>query len=384
MSGDPEQEYFSDGISEDLITALSNISRLSVVSHNTAFTYKGQAVNVKQAGQELGVLYLLKGSVRKAGNRIRITAQLIDAETDRHLWSERYDQELEDVFAVQDEITGHIVDALEVGLLDGEQAKVWRKSTRNSKAWELFMQGRHRWLSTRTRQGLVQARRLFKQAVALDAKFARAIAALGALHMSEVHVGLNESPETSLAEAYEYLSKALALDDSLAVTHGLMGQYHMMKGEHDQAIATGERALSMSFDEAAVAGYVAEILFFAGMFERAHVTIRKGLGFAPTASPINLNTLGMIDLWQGRPDAALLAFQESLAGAPDFLTSRLLLAATHAVLGQEKETKDAVGEILRIEPDFKLEKWAPPLFPFRREADLEHMLDLLRSTGLPE
>jgi len=220
LSNDPEQGYFSDGITEDLITNLSKISRLSVTARNTVFTYKGKALNVQQVGKELDVNHVLEGSVRKSGNRVRISAQLIDVSTGNHVWAERYDRELQDIFEVQDEITHHIVEALNVGLLDGEQARVWRISTQNAEAYDYFLQGRHRWQSTRTRQGLNQARQLWEQAVALDGNFARAWASLAAMCILEVRYGWSQSPQASMSQGFEFANRAIALDDSLAYAWG--------------------------------------------------------------------------------------------------------------------------------------------------------------------
>ncbi|MEE8434568.1 MAG: BTAD domain-containing putative transcriptional regulator, partial [bacterium] len=254
MSGDLEQEYFSDGISEDLITTLSNFSRLSVVSRNTSFTYKGRAQNVKQVGKELGVGYLLEGSVRKAGNRVRITAQLIDVQTDRHLWSERYDRVLEDIFAVQDEITRHIVEALEVGLLDGEQIRVWRGQTQNGEAWDCFLRGRNIIQGSHSRQGVDKACKLWEQAVSLDGNFARAIAPLGQLYGLEAIYGWGESFEISMAKMLELVEKALALDHSLAYAHMVASHYHLHQREYDQALAAGEKAVRLEPNGAEVMG----------------------------------------------------------------------------------------------------------------------------------
>jgi adenylate cyclase len=384
MSGDEEQEYFSDGITEDLITALSNISRLSVVSRNTAFTYKGQPVNVKQVGKELGVRYLLEGSVRKAGNRVRITAQLIDAETDRHLWSERYDRELEDVFAVQDEITRHIVEALDVGLLDGEQIRVWRDQTQNGEAWDCFLQARNILQGTRTRQGLAKARRLWERAVALDGKFARAISALAGLHFVEARQGWGRSFEESLAKALELVNKALALDDSLAYAHMWIALYHLYTGEHDQALALGEKAVGLNPDGADVMGYMAMIQLCAGRHVEAHNTIQRALGLAPAATSNLLNFLGLARLLLGRPGEALPALGESLQATPDYLDTHVILAAVYGALGRDTDARGEMQEILRLEPEFNSDERVPRLFPFKDEKDLERMKELLRKAGLPE
>jgi len=384
MSNDPEQEYFSDGITEDLITSLSKISRLSVTARNTVFTYKGKAVNVQQAGKELAVNHILEGSVRKAGNRVRITAQLIDVSTGKHVWAERYDRELHDIFEVQDEITHHIVEALNVGLLDGEQARAWRQSTQNPEAYDYFLQGRHRWLSTRTRQGIIQARRLFEQALALDGNFARAIAGLATACLVEVRYGWSQSPQASISQGFELANKAIALDDSLDFAWGILAMMHLQNKEHDQALRDAERGVSLDPDGADVNLFLAIAQFFVGKPKQALATSRKAVALAPTPTPLQLITLGLHCLWSGSIEEARAVLKQAVERTPDSLDTHVILAAAHAEQGQEKEAKGEEQEILRIEPDFNLEEWVPRLFPFKHEEDSERMMELLRKAGLPE
>jgi adenylate cyclase len=203
MSGDPEQEYFSDGLTEDIITDLSRISRLSVSARNTTFVFKGKPVNVQEVGKQLGVRFMLEGSLQKSVNRVRITAQLIDTATGHHVWAERYDRELEDFFIVQDEITHSVVTALDVVLIEGEQARIWRKSTRNVTAYNLFLRGRQTWYSTMDRLGCAQGRRLYEEAIAADENFARAYVALAWILLHEYQYGWCSIPEETLEKALE-------------------------------------------------------------------------------------------------------------------------------------------------------------------------------------
>ena len=382
MSGDPEQEYFSDGITEDLITNLSKISRLSVTARNTVFTYKGKAVNVQQVGKELDVSHVLEGSVRKAGSRVRITAQLIDVSTGNHVWAERYDRELHDIFEVQDEITHHIVEALNVGLLEGEQARVWRQSTQNAEAYDYFLQGRNRWQSTRTRQGLIQGRQLYEQAVALDENFARALVALAAMCLEEVKYGWSQSPQTSISQGFELANRAIALDDSLAYAWGVLAMCHLENREHYQALRNAERGVSLNPEGANVITQLAMAQFFAGNHKQALATCRKAVALSPTPTPLQLNALGLICLWSGSLEEARAALEKAIERTPDALDPHVILAAAHAAQGQE--AKGEKQEILRIEPDFNSKEWVPRLFPFKHEQDSERMMELLRKAGLPE
>ena len=382
MSNDPEQEYFSDGMTEDIITNLSKISRLSVTARNTVFTYKGKAVNVQQVGKELNVNHVLEGSVRKAGSRVRITAQLIDVSTGNHVWAERYDRELQDIFEVQDEITHHIVEALDVGLLDGEQARVWRQSTQNAEAYDYLLQGRSRWQSTRTRQGMIQARRLLEEAVALDGNFAHALANLAAFCLEEVRHGWSQSPQASMSQGFELVNRAIALDDSLAYAWGIVAMFHLENKEHDQALRAAKRGVSLNPVGANVNTHFARAQFFAGKHKQALATIRKAEALTPTPTPRQLFSLGLHCLWSGNLEEARAALKNALEQTPDSLEAHVILAATHAAQGQEAKREEQ--DILRIEPDFNLKEWVPRLFPFKDEADSERMMELLRKAGLPE
>ncbi|MHC4677026.1 MAG: adenylate/guanylate cyclase domain-containing protein, partial [Planctomycetota bacterium] len=217
MSGDPKQEYFSDGITEDIITGLSKIPRLFVIARNSSFTYKNKPVKIQQVGRELGVRYVLEGSVQRSGNRIRITAQLIDASTGQHLWVEQYNRDLKDIFALQDEITMKIMTALQVKLTEGEQARLVGKGTANLQAYEKVLQGREH-ITRLNIEGNVQARDLFEEAITLDPEYSIAYAALAQTHLLDVWLGLSKSPDKSIEKSAELVQKALALDDTLALT----------------------------------------------------------------------------------------------------------------------------------------------------------------------
>ena len=384
MSGDPEQDYFADGITEDLITALSNISRLSVVSRNTAFTYKGKAVNVKQVGKELDVDHVLEGSVRKLGNRVRITAQLIDTERDRHLWSERYDRTLEDIFDVQDEITNKIVTAMHVKLVEGEQANIWRRSTRNSEAYDLFLQSHYLWRSTMNREGNSQARALIEQAISLDPNFAEALVSLAFRYRMEAVQGWSENPELSIAKCAELVNQAIALDESLPTAHSLLGLTYWFKRDWTRALECGERAVSLSPRNADVMGYLAMIQISAGNLETAVRNIRGAMRLAPGYAPWMPFHLGIALTLQGDFAGAISHIQESAKRLPDSTWPFIYLAAAHAGLDQDSEAKAAASEVMRIEPAFKVEKWAPVGLIHKNRAHFDKIIGLVRKAGLPE
>ena len=245
MSEDPKQEFFSDGITEEIITALSKIPRLFVIARNSTFTYKGKAVKVKQVSEELGVRYVLEGSVRKSADKVRITAQLIDAITGNHLWAERYDRDLKDIFALQDEITLKIIQALQVKLTAGEQAHVIGKGTENLNAYLKTLQAFEQFLRM-NKQGSTMAKQLAKEAIALDPKYARPYAVIAYSHMLDLWFRFSESPEKSMKLAVDAAQKALALDDSDSLTHSCFSALYIMQRQHDKAIASAERALELS------------------------------------------------------------------------------------------------------------------------------------------
>jgi TolB-like protein/Tfp pilus assembly protein PilF len=384
FSGDEEQEYFSDGISEDLITALSNISRLSVVSRNTAFSFKGRASNLKQLGQDLGVRYVLEGSVRKAGSRVRITAQLIDVVTDRHLWSQRFDRELRDIFEVQDEITQSIVAALDVTLLDGEQASLWRKTTKNPEAYDLFLKGKGCYRNTLNLKGCAKARTFYDQAISLDPKFTGAIVALAFMYLYEGRFGLTQSPEVSLEKGCRLANEAILLDESLADAHSAIAIYHLLSNDHDQALAEAERAVELAPGSAEVIAHLASIQNYMGHPAKAIETINEAMTQAPSYPVFFKRILGESYLLMSRFEDALEILEESLEGASESVFTHVRLAAVYVALDRGQDAADAVAKVLRLEPDFTLAQWASRALPFKNKEPLAELMDRLRTAGLPE
>jgi len=245
MSGDPEQEYFSDGITEEIITALSSTPNLFVIARHSAFIYKGRSVKLQQVGRELGVRYVLKGSVRKAVDRVRITAQLIDTTADEHLWAERYDRDPRDIFAIQDEITMKILTALQVKLTEGEQARLFGKGTNNLEAYLKFLQAREHFLRM-NKQGSMRARQLANEAISLDPQYAGPYTMLALTHMMDLWFKFSDSPKESMKLANEAAQKAVSLDDSDPATYIGLCMLYIMQRQHDKAIAAGERAVALS------------------------------------------------------------------------------------------------------------------------------------------
>ena len=245
MSGDAEQEYFADGISEDTITALSKLSQLFVIARNSSFTFKGKNVNVQEVGKSLGVRYVLEGSVRKSGNKVRITAQLIDATTGGHLWAERFDRDLTDIFAVQDDVTQQIVGALALNLTEGDQQRLATEHSENLEAYDCFLRGREQWRGL-SKEANIKARDLFQRAIELDPKFAPAYAFLAVAHALSYINRWSPSPPKSLEQAEEAALQAVALDDRYPYAHWALGIVSLYMRRHDVAIREAERSISLA------------------------------------------------------------------------------------------------------------------------------------------
>jgi len=251
MSGDPAQEYFSDGITEEIITWLSKIPRLFVTARHSTFVFKNKVVSIRDVGQQLGVQYVLEGSIRKSGDRIRVTAQLIDVKTDQHVWADRYDRELKDVFAIQDEITMNIIIALEVKLREGEQAALRARGTYNLEAYLKSLQAMD-YLEQLSKEGNILARQKYQEAVALAPEYASAYAGIAWTYLLEAWLGWSESPQQSIALAMQYAQKCLALDESLPDAHAVLGHVYFVMRQWDKAVEECELAVSLHPNSATI------------------------------------------------------------------------------------------------------------------------------------
>ena len=387
MSGDPEQEYFSDGITEDIITALSKIKNLLVIARNSTFTYKGKSVDVRQVSREQGVRYVLEGSVRKAGNRIRVTAQLIDAMTGHHIWAERYDRELNDIFAVQDEIVREIVVALDVELNEGEQARIWSSGTTNVKAWECVRLGSYNAVYSTNPEVKLQAKALLEKALELDPSYAIAWVMLGWIYQQYADVASlasdSNSPETALASMLDCAHKALAADPSCADAFGLLAMYHLEMKAFDQAKEMAEKAISLAPDNAHNLGEVSMVLNKTGNPQRALELKKRAMRACPMYRPGFLRGLGLSYYLLGQLDSAISAFKQSIVRESEYLSAHTNLASIYGELGRLEEAKEPVSEILRLAPDFSIKAYMKGL-SFSDPEVLTRMEDGLRKAGLPE
>jgi adenylate cyclase len=329
LSGDPGQEYFSDGITETLTTDLSRLSGLFVIARNSAFTYKGKAVKVQDIGREMGVRYVLEGSVQKADQRVRITAQLIDATTSYHLWSERYDRELKDIFALQDEIVQKIVFALKVKLTPEEQERFRRTPTDNLEAYEYLLRGVESFRRY-TKEANVQARQMFEKAIALDPQYAGAYAWLGWTYFNDGLFQWSPDPQQDLERAFALAQQARAMDNSLPYPHTLLSFIYLWgRNQPEQALAEGEQALALDPNNADSYPVLANVLSLIGRPEEAIEVAKKGVRLNPHYPTVSLRELGLAYLVAGRFEEAIATSQQALMHDPNYQFAYYNLAVSY-------------------------------------------------------
>jgi adenylate cyclase len=379
MSRDPEQEFFSDGITQEIITALSKVPNLFVISHNSTFTYKGKPVKVKQVSEELGVRCVLEGSVQKSGDRVRITAQLIDALSGHHLWAERYDRDLKDIFALQDEITMKVITALQVELTAGEMVGMIAKGTKNIDAFIKYLQA-YELIDSGSKEGNARARKILEEAIALDPEYSRLYMGLAMTHTYAVWYGTTEFPDQSLARAFEFVQKAISLDNSNAAIYTVLAVVYAMKKQYDKAIAECERAVSLDPNSAENIMRSGMVLNWAGRAEEAIPYLQNAIRVNPLPPAIYFLQLANSYRDSGQYEKAIEASKKALQREPNTQFAYIHMAVSYIRLGQEKEARAAATEILRINPKFSLERYAKML-PFPQPiADL--VINDLRKAGL--
>jgi adenylate cyclase len=380
ISGDPEQEYFSDGLTEEIITALSKFPKLFVIARHSSFSYKGKSVKVQQVGRELGVRYVLEGSVRKTADRVWITAQLIDDLTGHHLWSEKYDRDLEDIFALQEGITKEILMALQVKLTEGDQARLWAKGTRNFEAFMKQTIGREYFLRF-TIEDNFRSRQLREEAIALDPEYARAIIGLAWTHMGDLWVGSSKSPGESLEQAEELAQKALALDASLPDVYQLFAWIYLMKKQPEKALAHAEKAVALSPNGAEFQVVLGQCLNALGRPEEAIPFFEKAFRLNPLPPSFYFASLGTAYRMLGRYEEALAEFKKALRVQPNSLYANVYLAAMYSLLGREKEAREAATGVLRLNPKFSVEHFVKTM-TFKSQAEKDRYLECLHRAGL--
>ncbi|UCI10365.1 adenylate/guanylate cyclase domain-containing protein [Mesorhizobium sp. B1-1-8] len=380
MSGDGEQEYFADGISEDTITALSKLSQLFVIARNSSFTFKGRNVNVQEVGRSLGVRYVLEGSVRKSGNRVRITAQLIDATTGGHLWAERFDRDLTDIFAVQDDVTQHIVGALALNLTEVDQQRLVTEQTDNLEAYDCFLRGReHLWRLTREQNS--QARELLQRAIELDPKFASAHAFLALAHGLDYINRWSTPPSTSMEHVEELATRAVALDDRNPYAHWVLGIVNLHLRRHDMAIREAERSIALAPNLAEGHESLGNALHYSGRSEEALACFDQAMALNPHYPDMFLHFQAQAMFQLGRYEDAVASLKRRLVRNPGTDVSRVLLAASYGHLDRLAEAREEWQQVFRANPEYSLEHRRKVL-PYKNPSDFEREVDGLRKAAL--
>jgi adenylate cyclase len=381
MSGDPQQDYFSDGITEQIIASLSKVPYLFVIARNSTFTYKGKSVKVNQVAEELGVRYVIEGSVQRSNDHVRITAQLIDAISGHHLWAEKYDRQIKDIFALQDDIAMKIMAAMQVTLSAAEMGRFSSIKTTNIKAYEKFLKAwEHIW--RRTEGDILQARNLAKEAIALDPKYGAPYLQLATTHLNDVWFYRTKSRTKSLKKAEQLIQKAIDLSGQDASTHQVRGSLYILSKEYDKAVSECQKAVDFDPNSAESNFYLGMALRFAGRFDEAIPVLQKAVRLNPV-TPINyLNVLAYAYLFSEQYEKAIPLWNRTIKRNPDYLFAYMGLTCAYQLSGNEVKAREAAAEVMRIKPNLtvtKLEKGAAT-----KGVNRKRLMEAFRKAGIPE
>ncbi len=380
MSGDPEQAFFADGLTEDIITTLSKLAGLGVAARHSSFVYKDRAVDVREAARQLGVRHVLEGSVRKSGDRIRITAQLVDAATGAHLWAERYDRAIDDIFAVQDEITLVLATELQVKLTEGEQARLHYTTTSNVAAWTHWVQGLFHYRQGVTEDNYERARSHWEKALALDPGSAVLNSMLGFIHYADARMGWWADRPLAIASARAHVDRALALDPENADACARAGQVLLLQERWDEAAAQVRRAVRLAPDAGDIAAVACFVLATAGLAEAAIALGERAMTLTPSPPGHYFGHLGNAYRLAGRNTEAIAAFEAYNARSPGFGLVDIVIIRQQG--GRPDEARKTAEHLLAARPDFTIAAWQKTQFcqnPARLEADVA----ALGAAGLP-
>jgi adenylate cyclase len=382
MSGDPEQEYFADGMVEEIITALSRFKSLFVIARNSSFTYKGKAVDIKKVGRELGVRYVLEGSVRKASGRVRITGQLIDAVTGAHIWGDRFERDLTDVFALQDEVTVAVVSAIQPKLLQTEIAMAARRRPENLTAYDLFLRAIQQFYLT-TREGDAEAIRLAHRALELDPRSGLVAALAGVCHMQNVIWGHAVDPQFDRKEAVRLLRLALSIDDGDPDTIAMAAMTSAyMVGDSESEIEMADRAVALNPNSFNAWNSRGQVYRTAGLPEEAVQSFERAVRMSPVDPRLHLafGGIGHALIELGRFDEAVVAGKKALRQNPSFSPAYRCLASAFAHLGRDAEAREAAARLLEVDPAFTISEWTAR----GGQSNAKLLIEGLRKAGLPE
>jgi adenylate cyclase len=382
LSGDPGQEYFSDGVTEEITATLSRVSGLFVIARTSAFTYKGKATKVQDISREMGVRYVLEGSVQKADGQVRIIVQLIDATTGKHLWSEHYDRPLQNIFTLQDEIREKITLALQVRLTSEEPGQAQRAPTTNLEAYDFYLRGVEAfWRALYKNDPLTPARQMFERAIALDSRYAEAYARLGGTYLMDWFFEPSRNQGQSMKRALAMGQQAITLNDALPLPHAILGSVYVWNKQHTQAVVEAQRAVTLDPNFAEGYFHLGTVLYFAGPPEESIEAYEQAIRLDPKHPDLYLFQLAASYRLAGRYQEALAFGKQFAARHPDYVPVHVHLALCYGELDQLEDARAEGAEILRLSPAFNLTGFER-LWPMKDPAVMERTLVALRKAGL--
>lgn len=383
LSGDSGQEYFSDGITEHIITSLSKVPYIFVIARNSTFAYKGKPIKIQQIAEELAVRYVLEGSIQRSDDRVRITVQLIDATTGHHLWADNYDRQVKDIFALQDEIAMKIMAELQVELSAADLGRISSIKTTNLKAYEKYLKGSEH-LFHRTEADTLEARRLAQEAINLDSEYAGAYLLLGWTHLDDIWFNRTKDRAKSLQTAEELAQKAIDLSGQDADTHRLLSSVFLLGNQHEKAIIEAQKAVELSPNSANCNFWYGLTLRYADRNDEAILFLEKAIRLNPIA-PLNyLNNLAFAYAFSEQYEKAIPLWNSAIKRNPDYLFAYWGLTYAYQMSGNETKAREAAAEVLRIKPDFSVAQDAEKTNPIKNVERKKRLAEALRKAGLPD
>lgn len=382
LSEDPGQQHFADGMCEDIITVLSRVPDLVVIARNSTFVYKNRAVDVREVGRALEVAYVLEGSVRRRGERLRVTAQLVQSRNGEHLWAERYDRKVDDLFAIQDEITREIVTALQIKLTYGEEIRIQARRTSNFEAWELLQCAYAEHLKF-TREGNAEAQRLIDRVLELDPKYLTAKVLLAWVLQTAARFGFTAAPGAAIDRAEALAQSVIAEDERSGDAHAILCYILVIRARPEEGVRHGEIGIELEPSSTAAHAALAAALYYCGDYEASLARMKKALRLSPYAPDWILAGLGDAYFMLGRLEQAREVFEHLAGRMPGSPVSLTRLALIRAALGDDAGARRAAEKLLAIAPEFSVEDHVSGM-PFRDQADRERVAGLLRRAGLPD
>jgi adenylate cyclase len=380
LSGEREQEFLADGITESIIGAISRVSGLFVIASNSVFTYKGKPVRVQTVSEELGVRNILEGTVQRAGQQLRVNAQLIDATTGRHLWSEKYDRQMKDLFSVQDHISKEILTALRVKLVEGEQERVWAKGTSNLDGYLKFLQAYDTFKSF-NKQSMILTRQICEEAIVLDPNYEQAHSLLGVSHLIDLWFGWGESPRSSMEKSEAALKKATSLNPLSDFAYANLGHLYLMQEHHDEAIVAGEKSVTLNPNGDYNMVLLAMTLMYSRRCEEAITLFKEAWRRNPYCPAWYIHAAGVAYRGLGKWDEAIAECKRALERKPDHFPALVVMASVYGMSGRIEEGRAAATQILKINPGYCIEKQS---LPYKYKPDAEAVREGLRKVGIPE